>query len=297
MERLRDTPCENNECAYCRGAFNGKEGLKYFFKYDSFRTYEGEDLQQKAVEAAIEGESLLAVFPTGGGKSITFQLPALMSGKRIKGLTVVISPLQSLMKDQVDNLWKNEIMDVVTINGMLDPVERAHAIQRVEEGSVSILYISPESLRSKTIERLLVGRKVVRFVIDEAHCFSAWGQDFRVDYLYIGDFIRLLQEQKGGKQAIPVSCFTATAKQNVIQDIKDYFFEKLNIRFKTFCSGSTRKNLKYKVFKVENEDEKYGLLRSIIEDHDCPAIVYVSRTRTAAKVATRLQQDLSLIHI
>ncbi len=115
MERLRDTPCENNECAYCRGAFNGKEGLKYFFKYDSFRTYEGEDLQQKAVEAAIEGESLLAVFPTGGGKSITFQLPALMSGKRIKGLTVVISPLQSLMKDQVDNLWKNEIMDVVTI--------------------------------------------------------------------------------------------------------------------------------------------------------------------------------------
>lgn len=291
MERLRDTPCENNECAYCRGAFNGKEGLKYFFKYDSFRTYEGEDLQQKAVEAAIEGESLLAVFPTGGGKSITFQLPALMSGKRIKGLTVVISPLQSLMKDQVDNLWKNEIMDVVTINGMLDPVERAHAIQRVEEGSVSILYISPESLRSKTIERLLVGRKVVRFVIDEAHCFSAWGQDFRVDYLYIGDFIRLLQEQKGGKQAIPVSCFTATAKQNVIQDIKDYFFEKLNIRFKTFCSGSTRKNLKYKVFKVENEDEKYGLLRSIIEDHDCPAIVYVSRTRTAAKVAMRLQQD------
>lgn len=205
MERLRDTPCENNECAYCRGAFNGKEGLKYFFKYDSFRTYEGEDLQQKAVKAAIEGESLLAVFPTGGGKSITFQLPALMSGKRIKGLTVVISPLQSLMKDQVDNLWKNEIMDVVTINGMLDPVERAHAIQRVEEGSVSILYISPESLRSKTIERLLVGRKVVRFVIDEAHCFSAWGQDFRVDYLYIGDFIRLLQEQKGGKQAIPVS--------------------------------------------------------------------------------------------
>ena len=162
-------------------------------------------------------------------------------------------------------------MDVVTINGMLDPVERAHAIQRVEEGSVSILYISPESFRSKTIERLLVGRKVVRFVIDEAHCFSAWGQDFRVDYLYIGDFIRLLQEQKGGKQAIPVSCFTATAKQNVIQDIKDYFFEKLNIRFKTFCSGSTRKNLKYKVFKVENEDEKYGLLRSIIEDHDCPA--------------------------
>ena len=89
------------------------------------------------------------------------------------------------MKDQVDNLWKNEIMDVVTINGMLDPVERAHAIQRVEEGSVSILYISPESLRSKTIERLLVGRKVVRFVIDGGTLFSQLGDRISVWIIYI----------------------------------------------------------------------------------------------------------------
>src|SRR5690606_38066570 len=158
--------------------------------------YAGEPLQEKAVQAAVNNKSLLAIFPTGGGKSITFQVPALMSGVNERGLTVVISPLQSLMKDQVDNLEKNSITDAVTINGLLDPIERAQSFERVEDGSASILYISPESLRSKTIERLLLGRNVVRFVIDEAHCFSSWGQDFRVDYLYIGEFIRSYQEKK-----------------------------------------------------------------------------------------------------
>ncbi len=119
-----------------------------------------------------------------------------MCGEMVKGLTVVISPLQSLMKDQVDNLRKHNITDAVTINGLLDPVDRAKSFERIEDGSASILYISPESLRSRSIERLLLGRKIVRFVIDEAHCFSAWGQDFRVDYLYIGDFLKQLQKRK-----------------------------------------------------------------------------------------------------
>ena len=119
-----------------------------------------------------------------------------MAGENAKGLTVVISPLQSLMKDQVDHLAQRGIADAVTINGLLSAVERAEAIERVQNGIASLLYISPESLRSRTIEKLLLSRNVVRFVIDEAHCFSAWGQDFRVDYLYIGDFIRQLQEKK-----------------------------------------------------------------------------------------------------
>ncbi len=93
-----------------------------------YRTYGGEPLQENAVKAAVDNKSILAVFPTGGGKSITFQVPALMSGETAKGLTVVISPLQSLMKDQVDNLEKIGITDAVTINGLLDPIERGKII-------------------------------------------------------------------------------------------------------------------------------------------------------------------------
>ncbi len=130
------------------------------------------------------------------------------------------------MKDQVDNLESKGITQAVTINGLLDPIERSKAIERIEEGSVSILYISPESLRSGTIECLLLKRKIARFVIDEAHCFSSWGQDFRVDYLYIGDFIKSLQGKKNLEDPIPVSCFTATAKQKVIEGIRAYFNEK-----------------------------------------------------------------------
>jgi ATP-dependent DNA helicase RecQ len=243
------------------------------------------------VKAAVDNKSILAVFPTGGGKSITFQVPALMSGETAGGMTVVISPLQSLMKDQVDNLEKVGITEAVTINGLLDPIERAKSFERVEDGSASILYISPESLRSRSIERLILGRKIVRFVIDEAHCFSSWGQDFRVDYMYIGDFIRSIQEKKNLEDGIPVSCFTATAKQKVIEDIRDYFREKLSLELELFTSKASRTNLKYKVYEKGNEEDKYQMLRDLIEEKKCPAIIYVSRTLKAYKLAERLTQD------
>lgn len=290
MYVLRNNPCLTG-CNYCNQAFDIHRGLKHFFGFDAYRTYNNQPLQENAVQAAIEGKSILAVFPTGGGKSITFQVPALMSGEQVKGLTIVISPLQSLMKDQVDNLRKNNITDAVTVNGLLDPIERAKSFERVENGSASILYISPESLRSKSIERLLLSRNVVRFVIDEAHCFSSWGQDFRVDYLYIGDYPKQLQEKKGLQEPIPVSCFTATAKQKVIEDISAYFKDKLNIRLELFRSDSSRTNLQYQVFERNQENDKYNSLRDIIEQKNCPTIVYVARTRTASKLAARLKQD------
>jgi ATP-dependent DNA helicase RecQ len=287
---LRNSPCLRS-CNYCEQAFNPFIVLKEKFGYPGFRSYNDEPLQERAVTAAINNKSLLCIFPTGGGKSITFQIPAFISGQNAKALTVVISPLQSLMKDQVDNLEKKGITEAVTINGLLDPIERSKAIERVEEGNTSLLYISPESLRSVTIERLLLKRKIARFVIDEAHCFSSWGQDFRVDYLYIGDFISELQKKKNLEDPIPVSCFTATAKQKVIEDIKLYFKDKLKVDLEIFRANSSRTNLHYRVFQKDNEEDKYNQLRSIIELKVCPTIVYVSRTKKAYKLATKLSED------
>ncbi|WP_207494525.1 RecQ family ATP-dependent DNA helicase [Aridibaculum aurantiacum] len=287
---LRGRQCVEG-CNYCKEALNPYKALYRHFGYEQFRSYGGEPLQENAVKAAISGKSLLAIFPTGGGKSITFQVPALMDGENTKGLTVVISPLQSLMKDQVDNLEKRGITDAVAINGLLDPIEKSKAIERVQEGSAHLLYISPESLRSVVIERLLLGRKIARFVIDEAHCFSSWGQDFRVDYLYIGDFIKNLQEKKGLTEKIQVSCFTATAKQKVIEDILTYFKEKLNLHLEVFRSDASRTNLHYKVYNQDDDEGKYGELRRLLETKPCPTIVYVSRTRRANKLADRLVKD------
>ena len=289
MRLLRGISCHT--CAYCRSRLNPAVYLSKYFGYTEFRKYNGEPLQEKAVSAAVEHKSLLAIFPTGGGKSLTFQIPAFMAGETERALTVVISPLQSLMKDQVDNLEKRGIANAVTINGLLSPIERAEAIERVESGLASILYISPESLRSVTIERLFLSRHIDRIVIDEAHCFSAWGQDFRVDYLYIGDFIRELQEKKGSDCRIPVSCFTATAKQKVISDIKEYFKNKLGIELELYASNATRTNLRYEVLYKETDEEKYVALRSLIEQKNCPTIVYVSRTKRTRELAEKLRND------
>jgi len=289
MRLLRNTPCAG-ACEYCSNFLDVRKRLKSIFGYSEFRLFNGEPLQEKAVAAAITNRSLLVIFPTGGGKSLTFQLPALIAGEASRGLTVVISPLLSLMKDQVDSLVKKDIAAAVTVNGLLNPIERQEALDRVESGLASILYISPEMLRSKTIERLLLSRNIVRFVIDEAHCFSSWGHDFRVDYLYIGDFIKALQEKKNLIYGIPVSCFTATAKQKVISDICGYFKRKLNIELELYTTNAERKNLRYKVLYKE-EKEKYAILRDLIEQKKCPTIVYVSRTKRTYEIAERLESE------
>ena len=303
VEHIISTLCHHRctkGCEYCHRMLNIHHNLKQIFGYDAFRTYDGEPLQENAVQAAVDGQSLLAIFPTGGGKSLTFQLPALMDGRTVHGLTVVISPLQSLMKDQVDNLADRGITEAVTINGLLDPISRSLAIERVQSGDATLLYIAPEMLRSKTIERILMARHVVRFVIDEAHCFSAWGQDFRVDYLYIGKFIKEYQERKFGKDAmarnggrtlIPVSCFTATAKQKVVQDICDYFKHWLGSDLQLFASSASRTNLHYSVIHVDSDGDKYNLLRNLVEETNCPTIIYVSRTKRTRELAMKLTRD------
>lgn len=288
---LRAVNCGDARCRYCSQKLNAEYSLKKWFGYDRFRTFGGEPLQEDAAKAAIKGESLLAIFPTGGGKSLTFQLPALMAGETVRGLTVVISPLQSLMKDQVENLEKKGISEAVYINGLLSPIERRNALERVESGEASLLYIAPEQLRSKTIEKVLMSRTLVRIVIDEAHCFSAWGQDFRIEYMFIGEFIKHLQECKGLDTPIPVSCFTATAKPKVISDICDYFRDRLGITLKRFTTDVARTNLRYTVLFRASDEDKYQTLRNLLDGTKCPAIVYVTRTKAAEKIAERLGKD------
>lgn len=290
IQVLNNTPCPQG-CSYCNSVMNPLSGLKKYFGFQEFRKFGEKPLQEQAVRAAIENKSLLAVFPTGGGKSLAFQLPALISGETVKGLTVVISPLQSLMKDQVDNLEGKNITEAVAISGLLDPIQRQDALNRVEDGSAAILYIAPESLRSASIAHRLIGRNIVRFVIDEAHCFSAWGHDFRVDYMYIGRFIKELQEKKGLSQMIPVSCFTATAKRKVIEDIQAYFKAILSLDLDLYTTDETRQNLHYKVIEVEDDRDKFYKLRDILERYECPSIVYVSRTKKAEELAKQLNDN------
>lgn len=148
VKLLRHNSC-NEECIYCNTQLDVLHNLKIFFGYEHFRTYEGEPLQEQAAQAAVKGKSLLAIFPTGGGKSLTFQLPALMAGRSVHGLTVVISPLQSLMKDQVDNLADRGITDAVTINGLLDPITRALAIQKCKREKPHFCIYLPKCFAQK----------------------------------------------------------------------------------------------------------------------------------------------------
>lgn len=287
LDDIRFKFCGKPSCTYCNSNLNPKKSLQSYFGYKDFRKFDQNDdisLQEKTVRAGISSDSFVAVFPTGGGKSLTFQLPALMKGSLSRQLTVVISPLVSLMKDQVENLEKRfDITKAVAINGLLSPLERQDAIERVENGDIQLLYLSPESLRSPTISRILKQRSIARFVIDEAHCFSSWGQDFRVDYLYIGDFIQNLEENRiSGK--IPVSCFTATAKPQVIEDIKAYFKTKLNIELNEFVTRASRTNLKYEVIDVEDPQRKMNALLPLLNRCEKPAIIYASRTKRVEEI-------------
>lgn len=291
---LRTQNCQQPDCVYCQRQLDPLINLKAFFGYESFRKFEGDGtvpLQEQAVRSALGNASFLAIFPTGGGKSLTFQLPALMRGKAKGALTVVISPLVALMKDQVDVLAKKDIVNAATINSLLSPLERSEVIEKVREGTVHLLYLSPESLRSNTILRLLSGRLIDRFVVDEAHCFSSWGQDFRVDYLYIARFIRLLKERKGIEGLIPVSCFTATARPEVIEDIQNYFEKHLGVGLRLHITRQQRLNLSYRAVGSREDGDKLNHLLNLLEERKGAAIIYVSRVKKTHELAEALQRN------
>ena len=294
VRRLRDTACRDPGCDWCSERHNPRKELVRWFGFDDFRPEpsdnEGTPMQRSVVEAAMAGENALAILPTGAGKSVCYQLPALSRYDKTGAITVVISPLVALMADQVAGLEARGIGSCVTVNSLLSMPERADALDRVRLGDAGILLISPEQLRSSSLRRVLNQREIGAWVLDEAHCLSRWGHDFRPDYRYVGRFMR---EKAGEEAPPPVLCLTATAKPDVVSEIVDYFKKELGIDIRVFDGGTQRANLEFVVVKT-SEAEKFAHVHQILEadlpkDGQGGAIVYCATRRKTEEMAELLQ--------
>ena len=291
---LRDVACTAPSCGWCRERHNAHKELKHWFGFDGFRPEPSDDrgrpLQQAIVEESMAGKSVLGILPTGTGKSLCYQIPALSRYDKIGALTVVISPLVALMADQVAGLEAKSIGCCATINGLLSMPERADALDRVRLGDVGILLISPEQLRSRSVRRVLEQREIGTWVLDEAHCLSRWGHDFRPDYRYVGRFIR---EKAGADPVPPILCLTATAKPDVIKDIARHFREKLGVELTVFNGGAERTNLTFEVVPT-TDSGKFAHIHQILTTHLPPgatggAIVYCATRQQSEDIAAFLQ--------
>jgi ATP-dependent DNA helicase RecQ len=255
LDALRGRPCAGAGCAYCRGHHDLRRSLQQLFGLDEFRalpaTAAGESLQRTVAARGVAGGSLLAMLPTGSGKSLCYQLPALIRHRQRGELTIVLSPLQALMQDQVTNLHARTGFEcAATINGLLTPPERGAALEKVRLGGIAILYVSPEQLRNRSFRRAVEQREIAAWVFDEAHCLSKWGHDFRPDYLYAGRFICDLARRQGRAQPPPVACFTATAKPDVAREIREHFKAELGAELAVFGGNLRRPELRFAVEKV-----------------------------------------------
>ncbi len=250
--------------------------LKQYWGYDDFR-----GIQREIIESIGAGHDTLGLMPTGGGKSITFQIPALAK----EGTCIVVTPLIALMKDQVSHLRERGIRAAAIYSGM----SRDAIVQTLENaifGGVKLLYISPERLSSDLFQQKLRHMKVSFICVDEAHCISQWGYDFRPSYLSICDIRKL-------KPGIPVLALTATATPEVIDDIQDKlaFSEK-----RVFRMSFERKNLVYVVRQTENKEEE---LIHILQNVKGSAIVYTrsrQRTKDTAEILSRHGLSASFFH-
>jgi len=290
---LRDVPCDDPGCDWCREQHDLSKLLpRYFPGITQFRSTptstDGRSLQQAIVENGFAGKPTLAILPTGGGKSLCYQLPALARFYRNGSLTVVISPLQSLMKDQVDNLESRGITCTGYLNSLLNPMERRMMLDKLRLGDLGLIFVAPEQFRSTAFTNALTYREIGAWVFDEAHCLSKWGHDFRPDYLYVSRFIKNRQKD----QPSPVFCFTATAKPDVVKDIVDHFKNRLGISLYPLTGGVKRENLLYEVFAIPREAKKPEVLRLLAEAlrDDGGAIVFCARQKTVEDIADFLKQ-------
>jgi ATP-dependent DNA helicase RecQ len=245
-----------------------RAALKHYFGFDGFRP-----LQAEIVADVLAGRDVFALLPTGGGKSLCFQLPAVMR----PGLTVVVSPLIALMKDQVDALTAAGI-PATYLNSTLDGDETRRRLRGLHEGSYRLLYLAPERLALPHVYRDLEAWHVIRFAIDEAHCISEWGHDFRPDY-------RRLSELRRAFPGVPVLALTATATGRVRDDI----VSSLALRDPAaYVASFNRPNLTYRV--VPKENAVRGLLAFVRARRKESGIVYASSRRQVETLAEKLQE-------
>ena len=245
-----------------------QEILKQYWGYDSFR-----DLQEEIITSIGEGKDTLGLMPTGGGKSITFQVPALAQ----EGICIVITPLIALMKDQVQNLRKREIKALAIYSGMTRQ-EILTALENCIFGNYKFLYISPERLYTEIFRTKLRSMKVSMITVDESHCISQWGYDFRPAYLKIAEIRELLPE-------VPVLALTATATPEVVTDIQARLkFREGNV----FRMSFERKNLAYIVRKTDNKTKE---LLYILQRISGSAIIYVRNRRRTKEITELLMNE------
>ncbi len=245
--------------------------------------------QLNIIQACIEQKDVLAVLPTGGGKSICYQIPAIYDAETFKGLTIIISPLRALMKDQVDSFNKKFInIKAGSLSSYLTSIEKNKVIQDVNDGKIDLLYIAPESLRYKTIRNILDERYISRIVLDEAHIISTWGKDFRPDYRYISTFFKEYLDYKP-----PISCFTATATKYILNDLRNFFKDLAN--FDEYLAINKRSNINYSVIDVKNDQERYSKAIEILKDKkNLPAVIYITNSISACnEISKELQKDFT----
>lgn len=241
--------------------------LRQYWGYDSFRS-----LQEEIIQSVYEGRDTLGLMPTGGGKSLTFQVPALL----MEGICIVVTPLIALMKDQVDTLRSKHIKATCVHSGM-NPQEIITALDNCVFGDYKFLYVSPERLKTELFLNRINYMNVCLIAVDESHCISQWGYDFRPSYLKIVDLRQVFPE-------VPVLALTATATPEVIEDIQ----EKLHFREKNvFRKSFERKNL---VYVIRNTQDKLYEIIHILNSVPGSAIIYVRNRSRTKEIALELQR-------
>ncbi|MCD7033332.1 ATP-dependent DNA helicase [Metabacillus sp. GX 13764] len=243
--------------------------LKKQFGYETFK--EG---QKEIIADVLAGKDVLAMLPTGGGKSVCYQLPAYL----LKGPAVIVSPLLSLMEDQIQQLKARGEKNVIAINSFLEQKDRLHALKNL--GAYKFIFVSPESLKSKTVMQALRNTRISLFAVDEAHCISQWGHDFRPDYSLLGNVRNQLNHA-------PCLALTATATKEVLEDIKGSLGM---VDPAMHVYSADRPNIAIKIEKMESLSEKLERLYELAKGLKGPGIIYCGGRQWTEKLAAYLKE-------